>query len=164
MYCKKCGKEIPDDSIFCLYCGASQKRTTTENPKTKEPIKVDVNANVKTNIAPSVNMGWYKKLTNTQKNWLGMYIIWVVIHLILLVCGEGRDKFFPHIYKGPNYTDDYYERWRHFESSPVPPDEWMVKWNLDYYGLPEFLIYVVLVPLVVLFIYNIFNSQKVSKQ
>ena len=24
MYCKKCGKEIPDDSIFCNQCGARQ--------------------------------------------------------------------------------------------------------------------------------------------
>lgn len=23
MYCKSCGKEIPDDSIFCSFCGAS---------------------------------------------------------------------------------------------------------------------------------------------
>ena len=24
MYCKKCGKEIPDDSIYCNHCGTRQ--------------------------------------------------------------------------------------------------------------------------------------------
>lgn len=25
MYCKNCGKQIPDESIFCMFCGASVK-------------------------------------------------------------------------------------------------------------------------------------------
>lgn len=24
MYCKKCGKKIDDDSIYCTYCGTKQ--------------------------------------------------------------------------------------------------------------------------------------------
>ena len=167
MYCKKCGKEIPDDSVFCLYCGTNLKESITESPKTEEPIKVDVNANVKAQIAPSVNLnlGWYKKLTTNQKNWLGVYCVWFVIHLILLVCGEGKDKFFPHIFKGHNYTEEYYERIRTYGSAPVPPEEWEIMWNIDYYGLPEFLIYVVLIPLVIYYIYKIFSTQKsIGKQ
>jgi len=27
MYCYHCGKEIPDDSIYCPYCGSEQKKT-----------------------------------------------------------------------------------------------------------------------------------------
>ena len=165
MYCKKCGKEIPDDSVFCLYCGTNLKESITESPKTEEPIKVDVNANVKAQIAPSVNLGWYKKLTSNQKNWLCVYCVWFVIHLILLVSGEGRDKFFPHIYKGRNITEAHLERLRTYGSAPAPPEEWMIKWNIDYYGLPEFLIYVVLIPLVIYFIYKIFSTQKsIGKQ
>jgi hypothetical protein len=29
MYCKACGKQIPDDSSFCSKCGASQGASTT---------------------------------------------------------------------------------------------------------------------------------------
>ena len=161
MYCKKCGKEIPDDSVFCLYCGTNLKESITESPRTEEPIKVDVNANVKAQIAPSVNLGWYQKLSGKQKKWLGVYCVWFVTHLILLVCGEGKDKFFPHIFKGHNYTEEYYERIRTYGSAPVPPEEW----DIDYYGLPEFLIYVVLIPLVIYYIYKIFSTQKsIGKQ
>ena len=99
------------------------------------------------------------------KKWLGVYCVWFVTHLILLVCGKGKDKFFPHIYKGHNYTEEYYERMRTYGSAPVPPEECKIEWNLDYYGLPEFLIYVVLIPLVICFIYNMFSTQKtISKQ
>lgn len=37
MYCKKCGKLIPDDSDFCNHCGASQKEviSTEEKPQSE---------------------------------------------------------------------------------------------------------------------------------
>ena len=31
MYCKKCGKEIPDDSKFCPQCGANLNENTQQN-------------------------------------------------------------------------------------------------------------------------------------
>lgn len=87
---------------------AEKAKETEPSVKGSEPIKVDVNANVNAKIAPSVNMGWSQKLSCKQKNWLGVYSVWSVIHLLLLVCGEGKDKFFPHIYQGYNYTEEYY--------------------------------------------------------
>ena len=41
MFCSKCGKQIPDDSIFCAYCGARLATASAESaqdasPKTKE--------------------------------------------------------------------------------------------------------------------------------
>ena len=35
MYCKYCGKQIADDSIFCNYCGASQGLYSLDNRKMK---------------------------------------------------------------------------------------------------------------------------------
>ena len=31
MYCKHCGKEIADDSLFCQHCGGRQSVSTTNN-------------------------------------------------------------------------------------------------------------------------------------
>jgi hypothetical protein len=36
MYCYHCGKEIPDDSIYCPYCGSEQKHGGTEQEEKTE--------------------------------------------------------------------------------------------------------------------------------
>ena len=60
MYCKKCGKEIPDDSKFCQHCGSSQ---TTQ--------------------------GNYTNTLSKYNNYIGIYAIWVVINIILYCYGIG---------------------------------------------------------------------------
>lgn len=127
---------------------------------TIDPIKVDVNAKVNANIAPSLNMGWYQKLTVGEKNLLMVYIIWLIVHVLLVVSGKGKDHFFPRIYKAPGMTD--YAHLRQHGWAPVPPEHWTIKWNLDYYGFPEFIIYVVLVPVIVYFIYTLWRNKKKS--
>ncbi len=42
MYCRKCGKEIPDDSVFCPVCGAGQNNA--ESTESTETISSAVNA------------------------------------------------------------------------------------------------------------------------
>lgn len=45
-YCKKCGKEIPDDAMYCPYCGANQQE---ENDRpTIDDIKEDTSEHVTT--------------------------------------------------------------------------------------------------------------------
>lgn len=36
MFCKKCGKKIADDSIFCEHCGESQTGTVASPPRQKK--------------------------------------------------------------------------------------------------------------------------------
>lgn len=93
MYCKKCGKLIADDSVYCKYCGTNQNEVTTSEAKPK-PIKVDVNAKVDAKLVPSINTSWYKKFTDLQKKLLWGYGAWFLLHLILLVSGRGRNGFF----------------------------------------------------------------------
>lgn len=35
MYCRKCGTEISDDSIFCYKCGEKHIISATTNPQNK---------------------------------------------------------------------------------------------------------------------------------
>ena len=38
MFCPKCGKEIPEGTVFCSFCGASQG-TVTQSPVANTPAK-----------------------------------------------------------------------------------------------------------------------------
>ena len=37
MFCRKCGKEIPDDSDFCSYCGETTKNINTNTQSMQNP-------------------------------------------------------------------------------------------------------------------------------
>lgn len=39
MFCPKCGKPIPDDSSFCMFCGKSIPRIFPEKPPAEEPVQ-----------------------------------------------------------------------------------------------------------------------------
>ncbi len=38
MFCKQCGKEIPENSNFCIYCGASQAAAEPAGETVIEPV------------------------------------------------------------------------------------------------------------------------------
>ena len=59
MYCKKCGKEIADDSRYCQHCGCFQEG----------------------------NAG-FTNLSVKGKKWLWFYGIWFVANLIMLFWGR----------------------------------------------------------------------------
>ena len=62
MYCKKCGKEIDDDSVFCSYCGARQ------SAKLFGESQVNLNSSTETDIHPvkSKNADDPKPESNSQ--------------------------------------------------------------------------------------------------
>ena len=53
MYCRKCGKEIADDSAFCPHCGTSAHSSSEQ--QTRQPVVVNV---VNNNSNQNINGGF----------------------------------------------------------------------------------------------------------
>ena len=65
MYCKKCGKQISDDSKYCKYCGISVDETVPANnadiPTTTQELKSEVVVTSKENVPVKIEIS--KKTT-----------------------------------------------------------------------------------------------------
>ena len=65
MYCKHCGKEIADDSIFCQHCGGKQKEESVRSSR------------------------WNGFITRHKKQSYS-YLIWFAINIAALAYGMGN--------------------------------------------------------------------------
>lgn len=65
MFCKKCGKEIPNDAHFCTYCGTNQGGNNHEYV---------------TRLAECV-----KKFVKKHRRITGIYFVWALLHLCLYI-------------------------------------------------------------------------------
>ena len=136
MYCKHCGKEIADDSKFCQHCGGKQEDSfaspTNNEVKSEEPKKQE-----KVIEIPIIKTN----LSDNQKKWIGIYVAWALLNFIFIFIKgtyDGSNRyFFPFQASGRN------------------------TWDLEYYDFSEFLVYAILLPLIVFFIYK--YKEKISK-
>lgn len=88
MYCKNCGKQIPDDSKFCPNCG--HKLQETKFQETNVSNRTD-NDSVGATIIGTISKHKYIALG---------YCLWFFIHLALLASGDSvpdycRHHFYP---------------------------------------------------------------------
>ena len=136
MYCKHCGKEIADDSKFCQHCGGKQEDSfaspTNNEVRSEEPKKQE-----KVIEIPTIKTN----LSDNQKKWIGIYVAWALLNFIFIFIKgtyDGSNRyFFPFQASGGN------------------------TWDLEYYDFSEFLVYAILLPLIVFFIYK--YKEKISK-
>ena len=136
MYCKHCGKEIADDSKFCQHCGGKQEDSfaspTNNEVRSEEPKKQE-----KVIEIPIIKTN----LSANQKKWIGLYVAWALLNFIFIFIKgtyDGSNRyFFPFQASGRN------------------------TWDLEYYDFSEFLVYAILLPLIVFFIYK--YKEKISK-
>lgn len=116
MYCRTCGNEILDDTLFCPKCGAKQQESGT--PATPQPIIVNVhNENNNANVGGidanyPYKSKWtafllcfflggigvhrfYVGKTGTGILWLltaGVFGVGWLVDWIVILCGGFRDK------------------------------------------------------------------------
>ncbi len=97
MYCKKCGKEIPDDSIYCSYCGFVQKEKKLILPFKKPQISEDDIRNFIFKIFHFIK--WLWKFLGLKLWLIGAIVFYGGIFLIYIV-NRTWDK-----------TEDIYAEW-----------------------------------------------------
>lgn len=141
-FCKHCGKQITDDSVFCQYCGGKQdikeSRVNTIKDKQDSPFDIEKYLSI--------------FISEKQKKYLIIYVIWVLIHIICWMFGK------PLIEKGHNTFNPQ----NHFY--PFTYWGWNSSYfNIDYYDGTEFLVYVLLIPLIVFFYIKYWHESLMSK-
>lgn len=166
MFCKYCGKEIDEDSKFCRYCGGELQSVSTEtlSPENKDSkVNLEVEGEIKAVISPNLpKFTKLKAFLNKHNVYCTIAAIWFIINCIFLSIGDDHKHFWPHIYSHSEviwdhdtleynpFTNSYYNG----KVGHNGPEETIVDWDLCYYGLTEFLVYAVLIPIIAFFIYN----------
>ena len=140
MFCKYCGKQIAEDSIFCKFCG--RKQDNGESIYSDQPTADYTRMNKKSHDFLSSIFKWYKKLSKKQKIVFYVFAAWFLIHLFLLTLGEGVNGFFPFAVVHNNiYYSNFY--------APC-------------YDISEFVFYVVLLPFLIFIIYKFIKTKQVK--
>ena len=124
MYCKQCGKQIADDSVFCQYCGqeldssshiSKMKKSINDEKSLKRDRVIEI---------PIIRINFSEKT-----KWVILsYSIWLVFHLYCLFAGKKS-------LMAANYFQPF--------SCKLDSD-------YSYYDISEFIIYVVGMPLAIL--------------
>ena len=161
MYCKHCGKQIDDDSVYCRFCGLPQtEMDNSTSPNHSTPIHTELGGEIRIKLGPNSSM--LKKI-NT-------FITKHSAFCVLPASGGDRDGFWPHTYshreRVAEHTRLEYIPWTgetvDAKYWDLGPEQIKINWSIDYYGFSEFLIYAILVPFIIFLIYN-FLSQRVKK-
>lgn len=106
MYCKHCGKQIADNSIFCQYCGSKQDDAATLN---QELNPTQESSNKKVIEIPTIKTNFSDK----TKWWIIGSAIWIVLNLYWLFAGDkyssASEHFMPFYIDGLDNNGSYYD-------------------------------------------------------
>ena len=134
MYCKKCGKKIADDSVFCQYCGTAQDAINKDTSVNEATITTD---GIKKDTPPKTKF-LISKLSEKQKVWLGIYVVWFFLNLCFVFIQRSSD------------ADEYFFPFTKYWSDS--------NFNLENYDISEFVVYAIVVPLVILLVYYLWKN------
>ena len=137
MYCKHCGKQITDDSLYCQFCGGKQD---VEAPTEKKDGK-----NVKSSVSSENNQS-LMSMTPKKKKYLILYLIWVLIHILCWMFGYGE---------GTSYPQELFY--------PFTMSNYDYMFSIRYYDGTEFFVYVLLIPLMIYFYVQFLHKPLMQK-
>lgn len=93
MFCKNCGKEIDNDSKFCIFCGFSQN-TSKQETNSQNSDDIQNSENIKINSSVEVSKDNYTQTINKSSKTLStpekvvisiIVVLWVLLFLSILI-------------------------------------------------------------------------------
>ena len=154
IFCPKCGSKVENDSTYCPYCGSSL-RTCKKSEK--------ISSSIKTRKIPHVNIRHF--VTN---RFFLLYILWLLVNTLLL-CKS--DAAYSNYFNSTNVSRDH---WLSSDKG-IYPEDWLYPFKNIFsgimgqdpvyvYDVSEFILYTIIIPVVLSFcIYKrakIFKSER----
>lgn len=185
MYCIYCGQPINEDSVYCPFCGKSQKlkesvfcpkcRSKAENDSSYCPYcgsslrtcktSKKLSSSIKSRKIPHVNIRHY--VTN---RFFPLYILWLLVNTLLL-CKS--DTVYSNYFNSTNVSRDH----RFSSDKGIYPEDWLYPFKNIFsgivgqdpvyvYDVSEFILYIIIIPAILsLCMYKratIFKTEKAS--
>lgn len=133
MFCKHCGKELPNDSSFCTFCGMRTK---------------DVYTNC---LFPN---------NSRNRKVFFILIFWLAIHLFLFFCGK-NERNLKRLWDDPHTTThsclNKVYPFTHVANKNGTIIKW---WDIYYYDATDFVLYVLIIPMTTFGVYTIVKYAK----
>lgn len=145
MFCRYCGKELPENSNYCPNCGSKQQ---------------EGNEHITFKISNTITPQLIKAL-NRHKKVIFMYVSWVLLHLTLFIASRKGHNYENYNEYG-NWYDGCYDRFYPFNMSfsrVIQGDRDLhidfLGESIDYYDFTEFFVYTILIPFIIFLIIRI---------
>ncbi len=127
MYCRNCGKELPDDSKFCPNCGSKQDGASKRG---------------------SSNLfSFITNLYRKHKAICIIYGVWGLLHITLFIAGDRSHKSAQELFY------PFHQRFSDVIQGYFGEVDLLGEYTIDGYGTLELFVYTVLVPLILFGLY-----------